>query len=298
MTQISILLPVYNDENYITDAISSVLKNSYKDFELVIINDGSNDKTLEKIHEFNDSRIKLYSKPNTGLIDSLNYGIDKCQNDIIMRMDGDDVIHPDKIKIQLKEFINSDLILLGTCGVVINNSNKVVSKVKLPKDHEAIITAQLKLLPSVIHASIMVYKEALIKVGKYDPKIEVAEDYDLFLRLSRIGKIGNINSFLYNIRKNHDNVSFARYSDQLINTLISRKYFLEFKSEKKMSSNYYEKNRLLLESSTLLKKFQNNTYLLNREKLRFHSQQYLVLPKILFYMFKRYIYSIKLLNNY
>ena len=298
MTKISILLPVYNDENYITEAISSVLYNSYKDFELVIINDGSNDKTLEKIHEFNDSRIKLFSKPNTGLIDSLNYGIDKCQYDIIMRMDGDDVIHPDKIKIQLKEFINSDLILLGTCGVVINNSNKVVSKVKLPKDHEAIIKAQLKLLPSIIHASIMVYKEALIKVGKYDPQIEVAEDYDLFLRLSKIGKIGNINSFLYYIRKNNDNVSFTRSSDQLINTLISRKYFLEFKSEKKMSSNYYEKNRLPLESSTLLKKIQNNTYLLNREKLNFHSQQYLVLPKILLYMIKRYVYSIKLLNNY
>jgi glycosyltransferase involved in cell wall biosynthesis len=298
MTKISILLPVYNDENYITDAISSVLNNSYKDFELVIINDGSNDKTLEKIHEFNDSRIKLFSKPNTGLIDSLNYGIDKCQYDIIMRMDGDDVIHPDKIKIQLKEFINSDLILLGTSGVVINNLNKVVSKVKLPKQHEAIITAQLKLLPSIIHPSIMVYKEALIKVGKYDSKIEVAEDYDLFLRLSKIGKIGNINSFLYYIRKNTDNVSFTRSSDQLINTLISRRYFLEFKSEKKMSSNYYDKNRLLIDSSSLFKKIQNNTYLLNREKLKFHSQQYLVLPKILFYMIKRYLYSIKLLNNY
>lgn len=298
MIKISILLPVYNDENYITEAISSVLCNSYKDFELVIINDGSSDKTLEKIHEFNDSRIKLFSKPNTGLIDSLNYGIDKCQYDIIMRMDGDDVIHPDKIKIQLKEFINSDLILLGTCGVVINNSNKVVSKVKLPKDHEAIIKAQLKLLPSIIHASIMVYKEALIKVGKYDPQIEVAEDYDLFLRLSKIGKIGNINSFLYYIRKNTDNVSFTRSSDQLINTLISRKYFLEFKSEKKMSSNYYGKNRLFLDSCSLFKKIQNNTYLLNREKFKFHSQQYLVLPKILFYMIKRYVYSIKLLNNY
>lgn len=298
MTKISILLPVYNDENYITEAISSVLFNSYKDFELVIINDGSNDKTLEKIHEFNDSRIKLFSKPNTGLIDSLNYGIDKCQYDIIMRMDGDDVIHPDKIKIQLKEFINSDLILLGTCGVVINNSNKVVSKVKLPKDHEAIIKAQLKLLPSIIHASIMVYKEALIKVGKYDPQIEVAEDYDLFLRLSKIGKIGNINSFLYYIRKNTDNVSYTRSSDQLINTLISRKYFLEFKSEKKMSSNYYNKNRLFLDSCSLFKRVQNNTYLLNREKLKFHNKQYLVLPKILFYMIKRYVYSIKFLNNY
>jgi len=215
-----------------------------------------------------------------------------------MRMDGDDIIHPDKIKIQLKEFINSDFILLGTFGVVINNLNKVVSKVKLPIQHEAIIKAQLRLLPSIIHASIMVYKDALIKVGKYDPQIEVAEDYDLFLRLSKIGKIGNINSFLYYIRKNTDNVSFTRSSDQLINTLISRKYFLEFKSEKKMSSSYYEKNRLPLESSTLLKKIQNNTYLLNREKLNFHSQQYLVLPKILLYMIKRYVYSIKLLNNY
>jgi len=298
MVKISILLPVYNDENYITDAISSVLNNSFRDFELVIINDGSNDMTLEKIHEFNDSRIKLFNKPNTGLIDSLNYGIDKCQSDIIMRMDGDDVIHPKKIQIQLKEFLKSDFILLGTFGVVINNSNTVVSKVKLPLTHNEIIEFQLKMLPSIIHASIMVYKEALLSVGKYDPKIEVAEDYDLFLRLSKIGKVGNINSFLYSIRKNQDNVSFTRNSEQLMNTMIARSYFLEYNTEKKMNSNYYEEKRLLLENSSLFKKFRNNTYLLNKEKLRFHNQQYWLLPKILFHMIKRYIYSIKLLSNY
>ena len=81
--KISILLPVFNDEEFISRCISSILENSYTNYELVIINDGSTDNSPEIINQFKDSRIKLYNKMNSGLIESLNYGIGKCSSEII-----------------------------------------------------------------------------------------------------------------------------------------------------------------------------------------------------------------------
>ena len=87
---ISILLPVHNVEKYIRESINSIFRNSYKNLELLIVNDGSTDNTEEIIKSFSDRRIKYLKKSNSGLIETLNYGIKKCNNSIIMRMDGDD----------------------------------------------------------------------------------------------------------------------------------------------------------------------------------------------------------------
>ena len=247
MTKISILLPVYNDENYITEAISSVLYNSYKDFELVIINDGSNDKTLEKIHEFNDSRIKLFSKPNTGLIDSLNYGIDKCQYDIVMRMDGDDVLDINKIRKQIHAFESSKAILLGTDAYLFNQKG-VYGEISLPSTHSEIVNLMLQLKPGIIHGTTMFYKSAIEKVGMYSDNLKHAEDFDLFLRLSKLGRLSNMNEKLYGIRKHDSNISHTNAKEQFVNTLVARKYYL--------TNNYkpISKDLFLNLKSILLKK--------------------------------------------
>jgi glycosyltransferase involved in cell wall biosynthesis len=126
--KISILLPVFNEEKYIKKCIQSILDSSYQNYEVVIVNDGSTDETLSIVNKIDDPRIKVYNKQNSGLTDSLNYGIDKCENEIIMRMDGDDLIHPLKIENQLDEFNRKDIILLGTEGVTINHENKKIKK--------------------------------------------------------------------------------------------------------------------------------------------------------------------------
>ena len=236
--KISILLPLYNDELYIKKAIQSVFANSYKNFELVVINDGSNDNSLEIVKSINDERLKIYTKSNTGLIDTLNYGLTKCNYEIIMRMDGDDEIEKEKIETQLLFFKKLNPIILGTGGYIINNFSEIKSKVDVPENNKSILKKMRLLQPSIIHASIMFYKDAIIKAGKYDEKFSVAEDYELFYRLSRMGDLRNINIPFYKIRKNEENVSVTRSRTQLLNTMIARGLYQD-QNLKKVNINDY-----------------------------------------------------------
>jgi glycosyltransferase involved in cell wall biosynthesis len=224
---ISILLPVYNAENFIESSLSSILNSSYKDFKLVIINDGSTDNSEKIIKKFNDERIALYNKSNSGLVQTLNYGIKKCESEIIMRMDADDKIHPLKLEKQLKAFKESKCILLGTEGYLIDNKDDITGSINLPRKHKKIVKSLLNLNSSIIHPSIMIYKSVYERVNYYSNEIKHAEDYDLFLRLSKIGKIGNLNEKLIYLRKNDSNVSHTNSREQILNTLIAKKYYLK-----------------------------------------------------------------------
>lgn len=225
MKKISILLPVFNEEKNIEACIQSILESSYSHYEIIIINDGSTDQTINIIERIKDSRIKLYNKQNTGLVETLNYGIKKCNNEIIMRMDADDLIHSSKIKNQLTEFIHKDILLLGTEGRIIDDQGEKMRRVDLPLEHNVIINSMLNYNSGIIHPSIMVYKEALHKVKGYSEKIKHAEDHDLFLRLSKIGKIANLGQELIYLRKHSKNVSHKYAEEQISNTIIANKYY-------------------------------------------------------------------------
>jgi glycosyltransferase involved in cell wall biosynthesis len=250
--KISILLPLYNDELYIKKAIQSVFANSYKNFELVVINDGSNDNSLEIVKSINDERLKIYTKSNTGLIDTLNYGLTKCNYEIIMRMDGDDEIEKEKIETQLLFFKKLNPIILGTGGYIINNFSEIKSKVDVPENNKSILKKMRLLQPSIIHASIMFYKDAIIKAGKYDEKFSVAEDYELFYRLSRMGDLRNINIPFYKIRKNSENVSVTSSRTQLINTMIARRLY-QNQNLKKVNINDYNHYKEKTKNSMVFK---------------------------------------------
>ena len=275
--RISILLPVYNDEDFISKSISSVLKSTYKNFELIIINDGSTDKSPEIINHFKDSRIKLYDKNNSGLIESLNYGLTKCNSGIIMRMDGDDEISENKIELQLKSFLKSDSVLHGTGAEIINNDSKVLNKISVYEDHNDIINNLRSLNTSLIHPSIMFYKDIILKAGGYDSKFEVAEDYELYYRISRIGKITNINLPLLRLRKNENNISKKRSSTQTLNTLIARKSYSENQNLLNVSNKFYDKIKLTVEKSI---KFKFLVYLNSKITDHKHENIYNLLLKI------------------
>ena len=227
---ISILLPVFNCGLYVKKAIQSIINNTFENYEVILINDGSTDNTLELITQFEDPRIKIYNKENSGLIETLNYGLDKCNFPIIMRMDGDDLIHHKKIETQLNYFIRNQCILVGTQGYTINLSDKKTGKINLPLKHDKIIKSLLKLSSGLIHPSIMFYKDALLKIGGYNQNFKHAEDYDMYLRLSRIGKISNLEERLIYLRKHNTNVSLIHAKDQIKNTVISREIYLKSKN--------------------------------------------------------------------
>ena len=249
---ISILMPIYNVENYVKESIESILNNSYKNFELIIVNDGSNDNSIDIIKQFSDSRIKLFQKENSGLVETLNYGIQKCNSSIIMRMDGDDVIHNEKIERQLKPFKKSKSILMGTLGYLIDSKGRIKGNIDLPLDQKTIIKSMLKISAGFIHPSVMFYKDAVLKVGGYNYNFTHAEDFDLFLRLSKIGKISNIEERLIYIRKHEKNVSLLNAEKQIKNTIISKDIY-KINNDHLVKKSTYMKYKQRVETNFFIK---------------------------------------------
>lgn len=256
--KISILLPVYNGGDYIESAIKSVLQNSFKNYELIIVNDGSSDDTLDVINTFSDPRIKLFTKENSGLIETLNYGLNKCENDIIMRMDSDDLIHFDKIEIQLNAFIKSKSILMGTSGYLIDSTDKILGSINLPTQNDQIIKSMMRFNSSIIHPSIMTYKSIIQKVNLYSHLMKHAEDYDLFLRLSKHGELSNLTNKLIYLRKGEHNISHINAKEQIINSQIAKDYF-KLNINGPISKELYE-NLKVKNSKNLFRSLHINTH--------------------------------------
>ncbi|WP_286295413.1 glycosyltransferase [Vibrio apostichopi] len=188
VVEVSVVLPVYNAEKYIHDAIESTLNQTYKDFELIIIDDGSTDRSLDIINSFEDERIVVVSRDNKGLVASLNEGVSLSKGKFIARMDADDINHPKRLEIQVKQFSsNKDLVLhcsnvryIDSFGVVTGFSGVPLSNRGLKK--------KLRRGNCIFHPSVMFLKSAFDIVGGYDRVVDkYFEDYILWLDLSRKG---------------------------------------------------------------------------------------------------------------
>ena len=210
--QISVLMPVYNCTLYIRDAIESVLSQTFVDFELIIIDDCSTDTTLQLCNVFTDERIIVIAKDeNSGCANSLNYGLSIARGTYIARMDGDDICMPERFEKQIAFLeANSDIILCGTAYGVIGQKGILL----VPETHEEI---KMKLLSGncIVHPSVMFRKDILAAHNvRYDQVMEPAEDYDLWVRLSSIGKLHNLRECLLQYRVHDSQVSVIRNEKQ------------------------------------------------------------------------------------
>jgi len=191
-------MSVYNAEKYLRDSIASILKQSFTDFEFIIINDGSTDNSKKIIYEFKrlDKRIVSYEKVNTGLADSLNLGIAKSKGRFIARMDADDISHIDRLKIQL-EFIKKNK--LDICGAGIQKFGYVKNK-QLYFQKADDIKLFLFFNTCFAHPTILGKKEVFVRF-KYRKKIYRGQDYDLWTRMALKGiKMSNVPLVLLNYR--------------------------------------------------------------------------------------------------
>jgi len=227
--QISVIMPVYNAGKYIKAAINSILNQTFTDFEFIIIDDCSEDNSVEIIKSFEDPRIKLYERPRLGISEQLNFGIKNSNAELIARMDADDISLPDRLETQFKYLKgNKDLGLVG-CNVsfIDNNDKKIIEKYYPEKNNE--IEYMMPILTSVCHAASLTYKSVIIKVGEYTNSYEYAEDQDLFLRMLFSGVK------MYNIQK-------ALYCYRIANNLINAsKIETQKKSSYKIGKNYLTK---------------------------------------------------------
>jgi glycosyltransferase involved in cell wall biosynthesis len=210
---VSVLMSCYNSEPYLVEAIESIINQTVKDFEFIIINDGSTDKSLEIIKSFNDDRIRIIdNKANLGLIKSLNIGISECKGEYIVRMDADDISEKNRIEI-LKGFMdmNPDI---GACSSYFEfgiNSNKII---EYPLSHEAIYLNCLNSCPFG-HAPSILRRSVLLKNNLYyDERFLHSEDSNLWIRMLNLTRFANIPQMLYKVRLHQESIT-QKYPQQV-----------------------------------------------------------------------------------
>lgn len=204
---VSIVMSVYNGERFIRESVDSILNQTFRDFELIIINDGSSDKTMEILKSYNDNRIILIIQKNMGLAKALNNGIAMAKGRYIARQDADDKSDLDRLEKQVNYMeANLSVGLLGTMFKVIDENGTFQRNSCLPVEEE-IIKERLIEINQFCHGSVMMRKEALEKVGVYRDYFKYAQDYDLWLRISESFQVSNLPEPLYCYRELRNAIS-------------------------------------------------------------------------------------------
>lgn len=179
MRKLSVLMTTYNNAGYLPFSIKSILNQTLSDFDFIIIDDGSEDNSKEIIDGFKDDRIKYFKIQNSGLGAALNYGLAKCETELVARMDADDISLPDRLQKQY-DFISQrkKYDVVSSWYAAFENS-KLLYSIKTPESDEQ-IKKRFALHSEVIHAGMLYKKEKIIIAGGYTPG--VFEDYELWLR--------------------------------------------------------------------------------------------------------------------
>ncbi len=232
----SVILPIYNAEQYLHEAIISVLNQSFKNFELLLLNDGSTDNSAEIIDYYvsNDPRCRSFHWLNRGLITTLNLGISEAKADIIIRMDADDICRPDRFLKQM-QFLNQhhDHVAVGSKITLIDPEGLPIGPFPTDLNHEDIDTAHLAGKGGAIaHPSVAMRKNAVIKVGGYRSEFQHAEDIDLFLRLAEVGKLANLADVLLEYRQHPNSIGYKHAQTQRAS---ARRAIAETKKRRKIT---------------------------------------------------------------
>lgn len=221
---ISCILPVYNGEKYLEQSIQSILDQTFRDFELIIINDGSTDKSPAIIEDKrqSDRRLVVIHQDNKGIVAALNAGIAAANGAFIARMDGDDISSPDRFEIQHAFLIeNPDVVLVGGATRNIDDTGRPLST---PGYNAHRITNLLCFPPkvvTVVHPLAMMRAEAIKSIGEYSSRYPHAEDHDMFMRISELGRIENLREVILDYRFHGGNVSVQKLAQQERNAALA-----------------------------------------------------------------------------
>jgi glycosyltransferase involved in cell wall biosynthesis len=216
--EVSVLMAVYNERPYLEEALRSILDQTFKDFEFIIINDGSTDGSKEVLERFADAddRIQLVHQPiNQGLIYSLNRGLDLARGRYIARMDADDISHPKRLERQV-DFLHANS-RIGIVGSRIEwiTPDGVSKKVwRLPTDPD-LIAWKLLFNACLDHPTILARKSVMEELGGYAEWPVIAEDYELWTRAVREFRLANLPQVLLRHRQHEASVTIKRRDEQI-----------------------------------------------------------------------------------
>lgn len=256
--QVSLIMPVYNCQDYIYESISSILSQTFQNFELIIVNDGSTDNTEQVIGSFSDSRIVYLKIPNSGIGAALNFAIENANSDFLCRIDSDDICYNNRLQIQydfmLKnpeiDFVGANADVITECGEYIYTTNQQW------KSHSEIENVIFDLNP-FIHPTVFYRKKIFEKIGGYyENRNGIYEDYNFHFRVVKNFKTVNIDEVVIKYRLRSTSFSVRNRSKKFWN--LQKKFAItsELTEEEidylKIFNNSLKKNKSFLISSYFL----------------------------------------------
>lgn len=212
MARVTVLMPTYNVAPWVEEAIHSVLRQTYRDFELLVVDDASTDNTLDVVRTIDDPRIRIASFPdNVGLSENLNRGLDIIDTELVARMDGDDIAEPDWLETGVKVLDNHPEV--GICSFGFQFFGAKTSLVRFPEHHED-SKAQMLFGCTVI---VPVFRRAVMVDNhlRYSTEAFPAEDYMMWANVYRVTQVYNVQRTLFHYRTHATQISTARRQAQI-----------------------------------------------------------------------------------
>lgn len=213
--RVSVLLPVRDGAGQVREAIESVLAQSFRDFELLVVDDGSRDATAAIVRSFGDARIRLVRRPGGGLVAALNHGLDLVRGAYVARMDHDDLCRRHRLALQVR-FLDAHP-WVGAVGGFVRAcfADGTSERWRFPRDPEQ-LRAGLLFEPGVAHPAVMLRKAALDQHDlRYDARWRHVEDWDLWRRAAERFAIGNVSRVLLDYRVHAARTSNAHGAEQV-----------------------------------------------------------------------------------
>ena len=216
---ISVVLPVFNGGKFLNEAISSIRNQTFRSFELIILNDGSTDQSIEviKMHAAADPRIVVVDRENKGLVATLNEGVRLAKADFIARMDADDICAPHRFAKQVEYFTcYPECVAVGSRVELIDPEGLPIRLMVDGLKHEEIDTLNLQGQGlAIAHPTVMFRREAALQVEGYRIDYKHAEDVDFFLRMAEVGILANLKDVLLQYRQHSNSVGYAHALAQM-----------------------------------------------------------------------------------
>lgn len=205
---VTVLMPVYNAEAYLREAMDSILVQTYRDFEFLIIDDGSTDASSEIIKSYSDNRIKLIQQKNSGVSGALNTGLQAAQGKFIVRFDADDIALPHRIETQMQFMMaNPDYVLAGSDVDYITETGTYIFTYQNTGHSDSEIRTRIYQKNPIIHSAVIAHRDVMLACGGYDALAHTFEDHLLWINLLSHGKVCNLNTVLIQVRLNPQSVT-------------------------------------------------------------------------------------------
>ena len=222
MPVVSVIMPVYNTEQYISESVQSILSQTFKEFEFIIIDDGSTDRSVEIIQSFGDSRIMLLqNEKNLGITESLNKAFKIAKGNFICRMDSDDIADSSRLEKQITFFQTHPAIsILGSQAALIDEKGKIIGDEIVPRTTKDINRRKFIHNPFV-HGTVMLRSSLVERYGMYDHRRKHTEDYDLWLRYTKHEHGFNLEDKLIYRRIHSQSITISKELDLVWNRFLT-----------------------------------------------------------------------------